>query len=167
MDSGDTGLLASVRHLSASNAVIPCAEFQRLVELDNRPFPPTEWLEVVRFASAQCAQWQVRWQFSAAASPDTQAADELEKWTHAYAGVLETLVDIVPDARESLERSHRLLAAQRALERAEKSRPVDRFLSALLSRLAILFGRVGMNEVAGRLYTIALYPKGTIGRAGM
>jgi len=169
-EGGGGGLLASLRQFSVSNAVIPHADFQRLVDRENREMPLTEWNEVVSFASDQCAKWQVRWLFSPAASPDTRAADELEKWRQAYVAYVEPLVERSPDVREPLEREHRLRALQSALGRRleeSKGRPLDRSLSALLSKAAILLGRAGMRSVAARLYTTALYPKGTVGRAEM
>ena len=169
-EGGDAGLLASLRQLSVSNAAITHAEFQRMVDREDRELALTEWHEVVTFASDQCAQWQVRWLFSPVASPDTRAAEELDRWRRAYVGYVEPFVERAPNVREPLEREHRLRAAQRALGRRleeSKGRPLDRWLSALLSKAAILLGRAGMRGVAGRLYATALYPKGTVGRAGM
>lgn len=167
---GGACFLASLRQFSVSGAPVPHAEFQRVIDHENREMPLAEWHEVVSFASKQCAQWQVRWLFSPAASPDTRAADEVEKWRKAYAAYVELLVERVPDVREPLEREHRLRAAQCALERRldeSKGRPLSsRSLSPLLSKVAILLGRAGLRGAAGRLYATTLYPKGTVGRAG-
>jgi hypothetical protein len=163
------GFREAVRQLSASKATIPHAEFHRLLSLENREMPMDEWHKVVQFASEQCALWQVRWLYSAAAAPDLNAGDEWERWQQAYAAYLEPLVERIPNVQEPLEREHGLRAAQCALGRrfdGTKGRPLSRSWSAVLSAASILLRRAGMSSVAGRLYAASLYPKGTVGRAG-
>jgi hypothetical protein len=105
--------------------------------------------------------------FSAAASPDTEAAREFEGWRQVYATCSEAMVERLPEVREDIERRHRMVALQCALElqqRYVKERPIQRLCSAILSQSAIILHRVGIGVFAERLYARALYPNGTVGR---
>jgi hypothetical protein len=164
-------LFTRLRDLSSSNSCLPHGEFQRLLDAspEGRKLPLPVWKEVVDFASDQCARWQAQWLFSPAASPDTTAAQEFESWRQLYATCSAALVERVPDVKEHLGRQHSLTALQHALQlqiEHTKGRPIRRLSSAILSRTAILLRRVGMSDFAERLYARALYPEGTVGRAG-
>ena len=170
-DSPQTELFTRLRDLSSSNSRLPHMEFQRLLEAtpEARELSLPHWKEVVDFASDQCARWQAQWLFSAAASPDTTAAQEFEGWRQLYATCSAALVEHVPDIREQICHKHSLTALQHALQQQlehTKGRPIRRLCSAILSGTAILLRRVGMCHFAERLYARALYPEGTVGRAG-
>jgi hypothetical protein len=169
VNGADIGLLESLRHFSTSKAVISYREFQRLLAQENREMALRDWHEVVTFASEQFSQWQAQWLFSPSTSPDTQAFEELEGWRQMYDGCLEPLIKHAPNVREGIGREHRLRSLRCTIERRiekNQGRPFDRYLSSLLGKGAILLAGVGLRHAGNRLYAVALFPKGTVGRSG-
>lgn len=165
----ETELLDCLRQLSDSKASASYREFQLLIDRAGREISLTGWNEVVTLVSDHCAHWQTQWLFSPSLSPDTRAAEESDGWRRVYAACSGILIDRSPHLRETIDRLHRLRCLDHAIQRRMQlsgGRIAERSYTALLSHAAILVGRVGLTRLAEHLYAMALYPKGTVGRAG-
>ena len=151
--------------MSASQVELPCRDFERLLRSDSQDTPAADWSEVVSLASEQVARWNARLMFSPATSPDGEAAKELKLWEAAYAITSDALVEQVPGVRAAISERHQLRRAMLITERRLKHGQGQR-LPGLLSAAAHLANRVGLRHLAQRLMCRALYPKGSVGRAG-
>lgn len=167
--AGANSLLPGIKALTAADDVSH-AEVQLLIELhaDRQQVPLAEWYEVVSLLSDRCGRWQSRWLFSPAAHPDRTAAAELQGWRALYATCAEALLTRAPEVRARLERQHDVKALRHVLQRRVEGtdgRPGRRIVLGLLSQTAGLLSRAGLSGVATRLDSVALYPKGSVGRA--
>jgi hypothetical protein len=151
--------------LSATNSLLPHRDFLKLLAENSVPLQLTEWNELVKFASNQCGRWQVRWLYSSATTPDKIAHQEWDGWHQLHTQLSDDLLTHVPDAKPHLDRAHEFRALHHALTQGLSQRgPVGRVWWGFVSQVALLLKRVGLGSIGLRLYSMALYPRGTVGR---
>ena len=161
--------LTSIEALSGRHDVVDHEQFHRDFEsLPVDDFTLAEWKQVVDFSTDQVSRWQVEWLFSPASSPNVHASAELEAWRQLWMVFSKSLVDQIPEVGEPLRRQHDLTAAQYLLERKLRHDAADswaRITSPVLSRIAIILNGIGLQSVGRKLYCLALYPPGSVGRS--
>lgn len=162
-------LLASLEQVTAKAAAI--SHNQMMTALESVPendFTAAEWHKLVDFAQGQIGQWRVKWLFSSAQAPDTIAQAEDDAWERLWDLFSKSLVEAVPEIEAQLHNVKNLSVTQRITERKLEHDRRNRaavIVSSVMSRIAITLNRLGCKGVARWLYTRALYPSGTVGRA--
>jgi len=164
----DNGLLARLELLAKQSKGVSCQDFERLIKEDgNSSISVSELHKVFDFACDHFGFWEAEWSFSFADSPDNVAKMEREGWEILCHALFDSLVEKIPDARETLEglrgRSLLLHAMRRRLEYNE-GKTFKKLTGVLLSKMSFVFNRLGFRRIAESLYARALYPKGTIAR---
>jgi hypothetical protein len=161
--------LVSLKELSDRHYVIEHEQFNRdFSKLQVEDFTAAEWKKVVDFSTDQVGQWKVEWLFSPVAAPNFRASTELEAWRELWKFFLNTLINQVPEVDEPLREAHDLTAAQYLLSRKlqhDAGNPWARITTPVLGRAAIILNRVGLQSIGLRLYSLALYPPGSVGRS--
>ena len=123
--------------------------------------------QIVNFASEQVGIWEAAYSFSSAHSPNIGAKNESEQWEELWKAWSALLLEQVPDLSDKVNHRHRLIVAGRSVETSiqhKSGKPLQRIAAAVLSRLAIGLGRLGIAGIPERLYALSLYPKGSVGR---
>ena len=123
--------------------------------------------EIVNFASKQVGLWEAAYSFSPAHSPNIGAKNESEQWDELWKAWSALLLEKVPDIADEVNRRHRLIVARPSVETSlqnKSGKPLQRMVAAVLSWLAIGLGKFGIADIPERLYALALYPKGSVGR---
>jgi hypothetical protein len=123
--------------------------------------------QIVNFASEQVGVWEAAYSFSPADSPDVGAKNESEQWEELWKTWSALLLEQVPDLMDKVNRRHRLIVAGHSVAtslQCKRGKPLQRIAAAVLSRLAIGLGRLGIADIPERLYALSLYPKGSVGR---
>ena len=161
--------LASIEALSGQQELVDHEQFHRDFEsLPVDDFTPAEWKQVVDFSTDQVSRWQADWLFSSASSPNVRASAELEAWRQLWRIFSKSLVNQIPEVGEPLRKQHDLTAAQYLLECRLRHDATDswaRITSSVLSRIAIILNGIGLQSVGRKLYCLALYPRGSVGRS--
>ncbi len=161
--------LASLEGLNDRHDVIDHEQFNRAFqELPVEDFTPAEWKKVIDFSTDQVSRWQVEWLFSPVSAPNVHASTELEAWRQLWILFSKTLVAQVPEIDEPLRQQHDLIAARYLLTCKLQHDATDswaRITSPVLGRVAITMNRIGLQRIGRKLYSLALYPPGSVGRA--
>ena len=153
-------LLSHSAHAGSKGTVVTLGELKSTT--------PAEWKKVVDFSTGQVSRWQVEWLFSPASAPNLRASTELGAWRELWRLFSKTLIDQVPEVDEPLRQQHDLTAAQYLLNRKlqhDAGNPWARIASPVLGRVAITLNRIGLQHIGRKLYSVALYPPGSVGRA--
>ena len=161
--------LASIETLSGRHDLVDHERFHR--DFQNLPvddFTPTEWKKVVDFSTDQVSRWQAEWLFSSASAPNVRASKELEAWRQLWMLFSKSLIDQIPEVGEPLRKQHDLATAQYLIRHKLQYEATNfwaRITSPVLGRIAIIMNRIGLQSVGRKLYCLALYPPGSVGRS--
>jgi hypothetical protein len=161
--------LTSLEQLTTQAAAI--SHDQMMTALESVPvnvFTAPELYKLVDFALDQIGQWQVKWLFSSAQAPDTIAQTEADAWERLWDLFAKSLVETVPEIKDQLRGIKDSSIAERLLQRKleqDRGSRAAMLASSMMSRLANMLNRLGCQGIARTLYTRALYPSGTVGRA--
>jgi len=168
MADSEKDLIKRVTSLSSGRIGVPCRDFERVLkEFPMKSISVHACLEISDFASNQLGHWSSEFKFSLAEAPNTDARTEMESWQAVSAGLLESLKALAPSASQQIEQKHSLIVLQHTLKRAAKyneSTVLRKFRATALSKMSFILNSVGFSGLASRMYSSALYPKGTRGR---
>ena len=163
-------LLLSIQQLAATGRLLPHREMHDLlkdIRSEEMLFRPTEWTEIVDFATDQLSRWQVEWLFSPAETPDSIAASESEGWRVLWRTYADALVKAVPgveiDEMCELRQLSELL--QRSLEYRRKQPLTVRLTLGTFFALGKIIARLGVGIIGRGLVRRGMYPPKTVGRA--
>jgi len=128
--------------------------------------PVADLNSLVWFASRQAGYWSAQWCFSPSKSPDARAKVELDAWDGAYNWLSKLLIETEPQVKHLVIKRHKFENSRAAIERrVDTTRgPLHRLLISGFSGAALACNSVGLRSAATRLMSIAMYPKGTVGR---
>lgn len=155
-----------VLSLSQGDGTLGYGEFQRaLDETEDADMTLADWNDVMTLAEEQRVRWQVQYLFSPALAPDATASDELRHWKALYDKCFEVLVEHRSHLRDNLDDGLRLQLLRRSAERSQAERGFTRPWWVLVATIARFLSRLGLKSVGLRLMTMAIYPRGTVGRA--
>jgi hypothetical protein len=163
-------ILSHLQALATGNSGVPFEQFDQLRKRTSEAtMTPSELNQLVNFASDQVGIWQSEWVFSSSDFPDTSAKAESEQWEKLWEVSSNMLIEQVPEIKEQNDQKHQLNIlrchmSQRLLYNNKK--PFNKLISVCLSKISIALNNVGLKGIANHLYILALYPKGTVGRAG-
>ena len=162
-------LLSYLQTVTNDNSAITIEHIKHLLKKISGKITINELNELIKISSNQVGIWEAAWLFSPANSPNTDAKQKSQQWRKQWETWFGMLLEQVPDAREQAERIHQLTILKHHMSKGfdyNRNKPLKRLFSAGLSQIAIIFNRIGLNDIANNLYILALYPKGTVGRAG-
>jgi hypothetical protein len=158
-------LLDLATSLSKERHGVPYRDFERVFrESTKEDITVDGWRKITGFTSDQLGFWESAWLFSRAHSPNLQAKSEMQGWKTVC-----ELKNKISEAADMIEEQHDLAVLKYSIKRAadyNESKPSRRFTAHVRSSLLIKLDEIGLRRVASRLYARALYPKGTVGRAG-
>lgn len=152
---------------TSSGTGVTIETIERLLKKLPDTMPVAELNELVKFASNQVGIWEAEWMFSPDESPQLTAKAESEKWSKLWTAWLESLCALVPDVKEQSVRAHNLTVLQYHMSKRidyNKGNPLSKLISEILSMFAIALNKLGVRGLATHLYTLSIYPKGTVGR---
>jgi hypothetical protein len=163
--------LASLEELRARSVVVGFEYFNRTFQSlsGDDDFLLAEWKQVVAFCSDQANRWQVEWHFSPASAPDLHASKEFEAWLDMWRHFSTMMSDQVPELGPLLERQHNVNAGHYLIARKlqhDAGSPWARMTSSAMSTVAISLNKIGLRRIGRKLYKLALFPAGSVGRAG-
>lgn len=165
-DVKESGLLARLESLSKESPSVRHEDFERVLK-GFQNITVSEWHKIVKFTSEQLGFWDAAMLFAPAISPNSVAEAEVTGWKMISEVCIKALVDQVPQIQAAVERQQRLISASCVVERRmeyNKTRPFQRCMASVLSRLSISLSKIGFNSIAKELYAISLFPPGTVGR---
>lgn len=155
--------------LSKNSRGVSCQDFKCvLTEMPTSDIPIDAWYKITNFTSEQLGFWEAEWFFSWAHSPNTNAQSEMQEWKVVCRACLDALKDKIPTAVDQLEKQHDLIVLRYSIKRAadyNESTPFRKFKATALSTTSFKLNNIGFHRFASYLYALALYPKGTVGRA--
>ncbi len=129
--------------------------------------PVDIWHQITNFASDQLSFWSAEWYFSWARSPNEKAKSEMDRWELICRVCLDTLKSKAPTVVIHIEKLHNLKVLRHSLKRAadhNESTLFRRVKSNILSFSSFKLNQIGLHKLSSWLYSLALYPKGTVGR---
>jgi hypothetical protein len=159
-------MVEGIDHLSQFRDATDYRRFSSLLEqVDSASL--TDWGEIVRFASIRWQEWEVQWLYSSAASPDLEAAEQRQGWRRIHEGCVALLVERIPDIGGPLEDEASYQGLSLGIKRGLAMRgPIARRWWGFVSHVAIFMGkRLGFSTLGRLLYSSAMFPAGTVGRA--
>lgn len=127
-----------------------------------------EFHEVVRYAGEQYCRWRVRRDFASVSAPDGKAQHEVEGWDGVWKKFSHELAGHVPDIRKRHEEERTVTLLAYTLERSvehNETEPLKNYWAPLVSFAARVFHWLGAQRIGHELQSIALYPRGSVGRA--
>lgn len=162
--------LESLAHQTAQRAEIDVQEM--LKAFDSVPmesFKVAELNNVVSFSIEQLALWRAKWLFSSVAAPNVQARDQSARWEATTEAFIKCLADLAPAVGDPLKEKRDTVIIQYLLKeklRRDGDNKLLSFRAWSLSKLAQITYRIGLSNLARGLQARALFPPGTMGRAG-
>ena len=123
--------------------------------------------ELLKFSSDQYGYWMSKWYFSPQLNPDSDAKLQTEGWELLSQAFLSALIKNMPNSEAELQHEHDLIAMRHSLQKRvdyNETRTIEKIITYILSKLAILLSRAGFSGVASSIYSKSLYPRGTVGR---
>jgi hypothetical protein len=136
-------------------------------EFSNQQIASTNLHQLLTFAAEQQGMWQCKWLFSPISNSDIDARNNMECYSILWKTFADSLVKIVPDIDRVIGEERKLLNLKYSLERRveeTKNRPILTSWNVVLSKLSFFFNSIGFKNLAERLYAIALFPSGSVGR---
>ena len=145
------------------------SDFERVLKENKQENIPIKQLqELMVLISNQMGYWESEWFFSPQHTPNEIAKSEIEGWEKIWETCFTKIVESVPNISELIITQHNLTKLQYSLSRRvkfNKLKPLEKFSTYVLSKVAFFMNNLGLHGAAERIYTASLYPKGTMGRA--
>jgi hypothetical protein len=123
--------------------------------------------ELVDFCADQVSFWEGEYLFSSIYEPNMAAKEELERWEDLWVSWSSLLIEKVPNVEDSLHKIKQHKCIGNLIERRVKYNKGNFFrqpMGTFLGHTSFAFKRVGLRKIAEYLYTLSMFPPGTIGR---
>jgi hypothetical protein len=162
--SGD--IISFLQSLSSENMGVSIKSFDPII-INLPDINISQLNAVTKFASDQASLWEVEWMFSNEGALNFAAKEEMECWDKFWDGLKDELIKHVPKVQEQIIDAHNYNVLEHSIRKSlelRKDKPIEKISAKLLSKLSFFFKRIGLRRVATHLYTMALYPKGSVGR---
>jgi len=162
-----TDILSDFSHIESGVALEEFVTKMKASKSLEGNLAPTFVNELIKFSAEQSAYWNAKWLFSSATNPNIIAKKEKEGWENLWERWLVILTEKAPEIKEDMTNLKHHISLQYILRRRlvyNKERIFRQTISTTMSNLSFFFNHIGIKQISTSLYSISLYPKGTVAR---